>query len=56
VSEQDVDRIVEELMEHPLSRDERIRLLRELVEQGRELPDALLQEALGRLLERIADN
>ena len=53
--ETNVDRIVEALMEKPLTREQRIGLLKQLVREGKELPDALLEEALERLLERIAE-
>ena len=49
-----VDQIVEELMEKPLTKPERIALLRELVREGEEMPDELLSAALGKLMERLA--
>ena len=50
-----LDRIVDELLEKPLSRGERIELLRELVERGEELPDEMLTTALQRLMERLTE-
>ena len=49
-----VDQIVEELMEKPLTKAERIQLLRELVREGEEVPEELLSAALQRLMERLA--
>jgi hypothetical protein len=54
-SDNKVDRIVRELMERPLPRTERIRLLRELVRSGDEVPDELLEAALRKLMERLTD-
>ncbi len=50
-----VDRIVDELLESDLSKEERIALLRELVERGEDLPDEMLVSALRRLMERLTD-
>ena len=50
-----VDRIVSELLEKPLSKAERMKLLKELVERGEELPDEMLDVALRRLMERLTD-
>jgi hypothetical protein len=50
-----VDRIVQDLLERPLSRKERIELLRELVRRGDEVPDALLEAALRKLMERLTE-
>ena len=50
-----VDRIVKELLENPLPKQERMKLLRELVECGEDLPDEMLAEALRRLMERLTD-
>ena len=50
-----VDRIVDELMAAALTREERIKLLKQLVREGKDLPDALLEQALERLLERLAE-
>lgn len=56
MSDSNLDHIVQELMEKPMPRDERIRLLKMLVREGKDLPDSFLEEALGRLLERLADS
>ena len=56
MSESTVERIVEELIEKPLPREERIRLLKLLVREGMDLPDSVLEEALARLLERLAES
>ena len=50
-----VDRIVDELLEKPLSKDERVELLRELVQRGEDLPDEMLTGALRRLMERLTE-
>jgi hypothetical protein len=50
-----VDQIVEELLEKPLTREQRIALLRQLVREGKDLPDSFLEEALERMLERLAE-
>ena len=50
-----VDKIVRELLERPLAREERIKLLRELVRRGEDLPEQLLDHALRRLMERLTD-
>jgi hypothetical protein len=50
-----VDRIVQDLLARPLSRKERIELLRELVRRGDEVPDALLEAALRKLMERLTE-
>jgi len=55
VSDSKVDQIVEELMEKPLTREQRIALLKQLVREGKELPDSFLEEALERMLERLAE-
>ena len=54
-AESRVDRIVNELMEKPLPKGERIKLLRELVERGEQLPDEMLDVALRRLMERLTE-
>ncbi len=48
-----VDEIVEELLEQPLDKAERMSLLRELVRRERDAPDQLLDEALQKLMERL---
>ncbi len=50
-----VDRIVSELSDNTLDKAERIRLLKELVERGEELPDEILDVALRRLMERLSE-
>ena len=50
-----VDRIVRELLEQPLSKAERIARFRELVRQGDAVPDELLDMALRKLMERLAE-
>jgi len=50
-----VDQIVNELLERPLPREERIELLRELVARGEDLPEDMLSIALGRLMERLTE-
>ena len=50
-----VDKILNELLEKPLPREERKKLLKELVRRGEELPDAMLEEALRRLMERLTE-
>lgn len=54
-SESRVDRIVDELMEKPLRKEERIELLRELVARGEDLPDEVLEVALHKLMQRLMD-
>lgn len=49
-----VDQIVADLMEKTLSKSERIKLLRELVREGEDVPEELLSAALQRLMERLA--
>jgi hypothetical protein len=50
-----VDAIVKELVEKPLTKSERIRLLRELVERGEDLPDEMLANALQKLMQRLTE-
>jgi hypothetical protein len=50
-----VDQIVEELLRQPLSKAERMRLLRELVRRGEDLPDAMLEDALHKLMDRLTE-
>ena len=50
-----VDLIVTELLEKPLPKQERMKLLRELVERGEDLPDEMLAQALRRLMERLTE-
>ena len=51
-----VDQIVKALLERPLTRGERIELLRELVREEKSAPDELLEAALNRLMERLAES
>lgn len=50
-----MDQIVEELLRQPLSKAERMRLLRELVRRGEDLPDAMLEDALHKLMDRLTE-
>lgn len=50
-----VERIVQELLQRRHEKSERMRLLRELVRSGEEVPDELLEAALKKLMERIPD-
>jgi hypothetical protein len=50
-----VERIVQELLAHRHEKPERMRLLRELVRSGEDVPDALLEAALRKLMERIPE-
>lgn len=54
VDDKQVEDVIETLMhEDNLPKSERIRLMKELVRKGEELPDEALEIALKRLLERI---
>lgn len=50
-----VDQIVKELLEKPLSKQERMKRFRELVRRGEDVPDELLDMALRKLMERLAE-
>ena len=50
-----VDRIVQQLLDEPLTKAERMKLLRELVEKGEDLPDEMLTQALQKLMERLTE-
>ena len=50
-----VERLVQELMDRQMPKAERMRLLRELVQSGEDVPDELLDRALRRLMERLTD-
>jgi hypothetical protein len=50
-----VERIVEELLDGQLSKAERMRRLRALAQSGDEVPDALMDQALRKLMERITE-
>lgn len=50
-----VEQIVRELLEGDLTREERLKLLRDLVRRGDELPDDMLESALQRLMDRLTE-
>lgn len=50
-----VDRIVEELLQRSSSKEERMRLFRELVRRGKDLPEAMLEDALQKLMDRLTE-
>jgi hypothetical protein len=50
-----VEQVVQELMNRSSPKPERMRLLRELVRSGEDVPDELLEKALRRLMERLTD-
>jgi hypothetical protein len=50
-----VERIVAELMDRGLSKAERMRRLRELVQSGEDVPDDLMDQALRKLMERLTE-
>ncbi|MBX3464052.1 MAG: hypothetical protein KF830_12840 [Planctomycetes bacterium] len=50
-----VERIVEELLDHDLSKAERIQRLRELARSGEDVPDELMDQALRKLMERLTE-
>lgn len=50
-----VEQIVRELLEKPLSKSERMALLRELVREEKTAPDQLLEAALSKLMDRLAE-
>ena len=50
-----VERLVQELMDRQLTKADRMRLLRELVQSGEDVPDELMDRALRRLMERLTD-
>jgi hypothetical protein len=53
--ESQVDRIVQELLERGGTKAERMKLFRELVRTGESLPDEMLNSALQKLMERLAE-
>ncbi len=55
LSSEAIERIVEELMERDLSKVQRIKLLRELAKSGDDVPDALMDQALRKLMERLTE-
>ncbi len=42
-------------MNRSIPKTDRVRLLRELVKSGEDVPDELMEKALRRLMERLAD-
>lgn len=50
-----LDQVVNDLLEKGGTKEERMRLLRELVRRGMQLPDEVLDSALQKLMERIVD-
>lgn len=48
-----VEQIVRELLEGNLTKEQRLKLLRELVRRGEELPDDMLDSALQKLMDRL---
>jgi uncharacterized membrane protein len=50
-----VERIVEELMDCSLTKQERIQRLRELAKSGDDVPDELMDQALKKLMERLTE-
>lgn len=50
-----VERLVQELMDRRMPKAERMRLLRELVQSGEDVPDELMDQALRKLMERLTD-
>ena len=55
LEEPTVDQIVKELLELPLTKAERMQRFRELVRRGGDVPDELLDAALKKLMERLAE-
>ena len=50
-----VDQIVQKLLERGGTKAERMKLFRELIRRGEDLPDELLNSALQKLMERLAE-
>ncbi len=50
-----VDQIVKELLEESLTKAERMQRFKELVRRGADVPDQMLDLALKRLMERLAE-
>jgi hypothetical protein len=50
-----VEKLVQELMDRQMPKADRMRLLRELVQSGEDVPDELLDRALRKLMERLTD-
>ena len=51
----EVDQIVQELLTKRGTKEERMQLFRELVRHGDDVPEDLLNTALRKLMERLAD-
>jgi hypothetical protein len=51
--EPSTEELIAELMGRPASRARRIELLRQLVRRGDDLPDAMLDESMRRLMELL---
>lgn len=47
------EELIAELVRRPESRERRVEILRELVRRGEELPDAMLDEAMRRLMDLL---
>lgn len=50
-----IEQIVQELLQRRHDKHERMRLLRELARSSEEIPDALMDAALRRLMERLPE-
>lgn len=50
-----VERIVQELLEKPLTKAERMERLRQLVRASEDVPDELLDPALQKLMEKLTE-
>ncbi len=50
-----VERIVQELLQQPLTKAERMERLRQLVRASEDVPDELLDLALQKLMERLTE-
>jgi hypothetical protein len=50
-----VDQIVQELLDRGGTKAERMKLFRELIQRGEDVPDELLNSALQKLMERLAE-
>ncbi len=50
-----VEQIVRELLEGDLTKEQRLKLLRDLVRRGEELPDDMLDSALQKLMDRLTE-
>ena len=54
-SDSDVSRIVAELTEGELTKEQRLECLRALAKSGDDVPDELMDQALRKLMERITE-